>query len=658
MADEQSRPIGVMGIQGRNGSDPLLLIPDNQCLEAFNIDWYKASLGRKRGGATTLSLATSGTAFASGTAALGRFVPAFDQTAAEFWAIDFALNFHRLAGGVTWADPTVLDACSATPQEVNYLPFNGKLYISYKSAHNRLHVWDGTSLRRAGLDLPPTPTTAAPSGTGVTDTRRYRVAWTKQVSGVTTYRSNLSVATGSVVLANQTVVVTRGTAPGEGETHWELYAASTTSTFGDYRLIKTTAIATTTATDDVTPLPATVAPAEGENTPPPSCKFMVADDSRVIMAGAYEASTNAENAMAPSVRRVWWTSPLGSGTGDDERVSNTGTINSYADLEEAITGISQPMQVISAAATSLERGSFYVFSYDSQWKFIATGVAASPYLKFRITGGGGCIHHKSIVTAIDANGNPAVYWWSQTGPFRICADGQQYLGEDVVDLTATVNLDATIPCHAVYHKALRQVWFYIATGTSLYPDKKVVFDTLLGRVTQTVGVRLGWSLHSGEATKAYCSCLFSDTVAASMSRKLKPYIGYSGANEIWKTDTADASDNGTTFQAYLDSKSYAPWGLGRFGGMVGEAMIIATPSQGVTLQLTIHRNEGAESANSKADLTDLSDSENAAKVFAKFENSKLAGSLTFRCRIGDDQANQNTWSLDGLIVPVAPQDSY
>lgn len=666
-ASKDIQPIGIMGIQGRNGSDSTFLIPDNQCREAYNIDWFNSSLGRKRGGATNLSLATSGTAFASGTAAMGRFVPADVQTASELWAIDFARNFHRLAGGVTWADPTsVLDACTANPQEVNFLPFNGKLYISYKSAHNRLHVYDPVTgtIRRTGLDLPPVAASVVLAGGAVTDTRKWRIAWTKQVGGVTTYRSNLGPATGSSAMAAQQATVTRGAVPGEGETHWELYAASTSSAFGDYRLQATTVIATTTAVDNAT-LSSTVAPDDGENTPPPSAKYMVGDDSRVVMAGAWELSTAPENAATPSVRRVWWTAALGAGTGDDERIEITGTINNYADLEEAITGLSSPMQVVTAAATSLERGSFYAYSYESQWKFIATGDVDIPYLKFRVTGGGGTIHHKSIVTAIDINGNPAVYWWSQNGPFRISQGGQEFLGEDLLDIIETVNLDATIPVHTVYHRAKRQIWFYIATGTSLYPNQKVIYDTLLGRVTEDSGVRFGWALHEGESTKAYCSCLFSDTVAASMGRGLKPYIGYSGANEIWKADTTAAADGvgsavavGTPFQAYVDTKSYAPWGLNRKGGMKGEATVIANPSEGVTIRLTIYTSEGAESAVSDADLTDKSDAASAEKVFAKFENSKMADSFSFRCRIGDAQATQNTWNLDGLVVPVSYQGQH
>lgn len=645
--------IPILGIRGRNGSDSSFLIPDTQCLEARNVDWFRASLGRKRGGAAALSTA-GGTAFSTGAVAMARHVPGSDQTLAEMWGVDGANFMHRLAGSAIWADPTMMDAITANPQEVNFQSFNGKLYIAYKNAHNRLHCWDpaDNKVRRVGFDL-PTIASLVQAGGAVTDTRRYRVAWTKQVSGVTTLRSNLSAPSASQVMAAQQTTVTRGTAPGEGETHWELYGATgVAGVFSDYRLIATTIIATTTAVDNAA-LPSTVNPADGANTPPPSCKYLVADDARVIMAGAYEASTNAENAMAPKNNRIWWTSILGaSDVGDDERVSNTGAINNYADVEEAITGLSQPMQTVSAQSNSLERGSFYVFSYDSQWKFVSTGVANTPYLRFRVTGGGGCIHHKSIIVALDVNGNPAIYWASRRGIMRISINGQEYIGEDVVDVWSTINLDATIPCHAVYHDSIHQIWFYIAIGSSLYPNFRIVYDTRLGRVTQESGVRHGWSTADGESAKAYCSVMFSDTVGASMGRSLKPYIGYTGSTQIWKCDTADTDDAGNFFQAYVDTKSYAPWGLDRKGGMTGEASVIAGVQPGVSIQLTIYRDEGAEAGPSQANLTDLSDSASALKVISKFENSRMADSISFRCRVGDSQAVSNAWNLDAVLVPV------
>src|SRR5438876_1821058 len=103
-APSDPKPLVIAGILGRDGSDSLFFIPDRQCREAYNIDWYRSSLGRKRGGAASIAIA-GGTAFANGVQSLFRFVPGSDETAAEFWAIDGSSHWHRLAGSAVWADP-------------------------------------------------------------------------------------------------------------------------------------------------------------------------------------------------------------------------------------------------------------------------------------------------------------------------------------------------------------------------------------------------------------------------------------------------------------------------------------------------------------------------------------------------------------------------
>lgn len=664
MAPTSTEPnyIGITGIQGRNGSDANFLIPDRQCLEAYNIDWFQSALGRKRPGSFPIGLDGWTDTTSNSPYALLRHVPGEDQSDAELWAMDGNLAFHRLAGSATWADPTTVDAMVGFPWDVNGVSFGGLHYLAYDSGVNRLHAWDPVTatIRRLGFAIPGTPSAGAPSAGAATDTRKYRVAFTVQDAGVTVRQSQLGVATGAVGLVAQQVVLTKPASPGEGETHWELYAASISSLYGDYRLIATTVVGTATATDNNATLPADVAPDDGANTAPPSCKYMVADDNRIIMAGAYE--TVAGSGAAPSTRRVWWTSATGSSSaGDGERVSLTGTINSYADVEESITGLSQPLQLSSASGSeSLQRGSFYVFSYRGQWKFVQTGDADGPYLRFRVTGGFGCIQHKTIVLSFDANGDPALYWLSPVGPVRRTAEGQQFLGEDLADIWPTVNLDATIVAHAVAHHDLHQVWFYVATGSSTVPNLKLVFDTRLGHITETTGVRGGWSVHEGVVTSAFCSCMFSDDIGASMSNRLKPFVGVSTTNTvIAKCDQEDLDDDyGNVYQAYIDSKSYAPWGLNRKGGMSAEALLIADPSPGTSIQLSIYRNEGAEIIPSKADLTDLSDTGEADSVFAIFEDSRLADSYTFRCRIGDAAAVSSRWNLDALIVPLGYQGDH
>src|SRR5262252_18023 len=45
--------------RGRNGTDPPFSLQDQECVEALNVDYYNATLARKRGGADALSLTFS-----------------------------------------------------------------------------------------------------------------------------------------------------------------------------------------------------------------------------------------------------------------------------------------------------------------------------------------------------------------------------------------------------------------------------------------------------------------------------------------------------------------------------------------------------------------------------------------------------------------------
>ena len=227
MASATTKNLATLKIRnlrgGRNGADPPDSLPEIQCSEARNIEWYRATVGRKRGGSDDVSL-TGGTTFTGKVSFLFRHIPGADEGAAELWAIDDAGTplVKRLTGGTSWANITLDDAISGSVQEIQAVSFNGKMFIAYDSAQDRLHVWDPavSKIRRTGLGKAPVPTTGAPSAGAVTDTRTYKVAWTVQVGGVTVRRSELSNATSAVALVAQQVVVTRGTAPGEGETHW------------------------------------------------------------------------------------------------------------------------------------------------------------------------------------------------------------------------------------------------------------------------------------------------------------------------------------------------------------------------------------------------------------------------------------------------------
>lgn len=643
---DPNAPIMFFGVEGRDGSSPPFKVPNNRCSEALNVDWYQSSLGRKRGGSTSVSL-SGGTAQTGVVSFLKSHVPADNQSNRELWSIDDAATprWKRLAGGTSWADVTVTDAIAATPWTTDAISFNGKLVFAYDSTVNRLHCWDPTdnAVRRMGL-----PKSAAPSvantgaGAYAAVIRYYKVRFVKQVASINVIEGEFSDATTFTPSGAGTAArVSRPTVPSEVETHWQIAGSPDNANFF---IIATVAIATSTYDDSGTPSTYTgnVIPDTGSRICAPSAKYLSAESTRIIMAGAYE--TAAGNGMAPKNNRLWWTAPLGAtDNGDDERVSNTSTIKNYADIEEAVTGISLPFN-----------GYVYAFSFDGQWKMVPTGLASAPYLVLRVAGGMGCVSHKSIVVAEDENGEPALYWWGTVGPYRRTMRGQQSMHEDVDDIRRSVNLSAgKVICHAVWHKEINQIWWYLATGSSDEPDTKVVFDTNLGRIVEreTI-VRGGWSKHNGPSAAARCSAMMSDTLGATMSRTLKPYVGRSTGTAIWKTDTADLDDAGTAYQGYVESRLFTPWGFGMKGSFPEEGVMAARAASGVTITIQVLKDLNTDVvATATAVLTPTAQETNATSVYRKFEalrGSELSG---VKIRVGDAAAVANSWNLDIVRIP-------
>jgi hypothetical protein len=631
---------------GRNGGDSPFALPDNQCVEAVNVDWFEGNLGRKRGGSASVSL-TFGSAgpFTGPINALFRHVPGADETAAELWAVDNAspIQFGRLAGGTSWAKVLPKDDVDSHPQDVQAASFNGKLFFAFNSDEDRLHVWDGTTLRRTGLAVPAAPT-AANTGAGSysATARRYRVRWTVQVGGITVRRSEAGAVVSFTPSGTGTAArVTMPTLADEGETHWELEAAPAS---GDFYRIATTAIGTTTYDDSGSPdsynTTGTETDETGLYTNWPSVKYLLTDGNRLVGAGSWESG--GKNS------RVYFSPVLGSlDVSDDERVVQTTDQKNYIDINENdggfITGLAGPLQ-----------GSIYAFKYRQIWKLVPTGDVSGPYLAFNISPRVGALTQKSIVDAQDYLGNPAIYFLSQRGPCRVGAEGLEYLGRDIEDIWSTVNLAATTTVgFSVYHAAKNQVWFWVATGASNSPNKILVFDIMLGNSVDGERVRGGWSQFTGEIAEANSAVMFSNTLGASMSRDLKPYIGQSKASAtILKADTADLTDNGTAFRGYLRSRPYTPAGLSiNFG--FDEGYLVAKSSSGVSIRLSVIRDMGAETRTSDVLLTAAG---SETYVLKKFEACDLSEAWCAQMEIGDASAVAGAWTLDGFTVPVPVQE--
>jgi hypothetical protein len=161
-------PLGSIDLRGgRNGYLPPWAIADNECADAVNVDWYGSNFARRRNGVSSVSTTFSaGGPFGGIISSLFRHVPGTDESLAELWAVDSTGVVGRMAGASTFSAPTLKDALTGNGWDVSGASVNGKFALGYKSAVNRTHVWDTSTVRRAGIDPGSTAPTVANTGGG------------------------------------------------------------------------------------------------------------------------------------------------------------------------------------------------------------------------------------------------------------------------------------------------------------------------------------------------------------------------------------------------------------------------------------------------------------------------------------------------------------
>jgi len=349
---------------------------------------------------------------------------------------------------------------------------------------------------------------------------------------------------------------------------------------------------------------------------------------------------------------VWWTPALGTTDtdGDSERISDTDDLKTYLFVEEGLTGGGGPLL-----------GSMYLFGYRKTWKLVPTGEASAAYQRITIRTDIGCIRHKTIVMGEDEQGRPALYWLSHVGPYRAGVSGVQYIGRDMEDRWVLVNLEATgVVAHGLFVPDRHQVWWFVASGSSQNnPNELWIFDCRLGRVVEinrVTTMRYGWSRADGVATEARCSVLFADTLGASMSRDVKPYVGRVGtgisAPTLWKLDTG-TQDVSTNYQAYLITKTFLMGG-GQYNlSLRHDALLLAETSSGVTITLTLTRDWGLETTTATALLTAAA---SETRALLKFEGAQISEAAAVSFQIGDAAAANTSFVLDRLVTPVTRDD--
>lgn len=638
---------------GLNNTDDAAAIPADQCTEAFNVEFDKAMLGRRRAGTTAVTLSAALDAH-DRVPFLFNHIPGTDETAAELWVLGVtgtaSSTLERKTsswqGAIT---PTDAITITGTYQyQLAGASLHGKLFLAYKSGQDRLHVWDGTTLRRTGLAEPSAPSAADTAVAGsYAGTRYFRQRYVVMSGSTVLRRSEPSDATTFAPNGSfNGATVTKAASISEDETHWEIEASTDNNLF--YRIARQV-VGTTTYTDTTAfstgyaNVSGAVLSADiGDYSLIHSGRFLVPDEDRLLVLGSFEDSALAS--------RVSWT-PVGgdlTGDGNDERLEADKT--PYVNLDGLEGG-----GITGGAAGSF--GNIYVFKFRRIYKLTRTRDREKAYAAWNETKAMGAIEG-SIVNGIDQTGASAIYFWdANLGPCRIGQWGIQHCGNDILETVKTVNLSATqVVCRAVFYPDKRQVHFHIATGSSNIPDTLCVVQTNEMRNTEAGDVRRGWSIYNGNRAKAIAACLFATNIGDNAARNLRwvPFIGLEGLGLVHRTDTG-TTDNGTAYAGSVVTKPFTPVGeLHEFDVMSGS--LVAKEDDSATLDVSILKNYAQTTPTTVQDVefAGTGSETSVVRVLKDFSASELQAA---QFKFADPSPATGRWELIKFQAKLSPGQS-
>ena len=639
-------PFVISSLRGAmNDTDPAIALPDDQAILCQNIEFIDSMLGERRAGSSAITLPSfieggDSDAAMDRVTFLFRHLPTSDETAAQLWVLGVAGTTTAQLGykTTTWTEVTISDTpllTGFTQYRWQAVSLHGKIHFAYDSDVNRLHVWDGTTMRRSGLTEPAAPTAADAGGAGT-------------LSGVRYGRVRLAILSGSTVLlrGNPSDVLTH--TPGgtnasitwtkpatlENATHWEIELSTDNANF--YRMARI-AVGTTTHTDSVAYTTGYSSGTLSEDIEDyaliPSAKYLTVDDDRLIWGGCYEDDSLAS--------RVGWTPVYqADGVGNDERLETD--TDPFIDLDTyengELTGLSEPVL-----------GAIWAFKQHAIYKLIRTGRRDSAYDAIKYTDALGAVHG-SVVSGIDETGQPCIYFLDhEQGPCRLGYGGIKRCGEDIRRTWELINPDATaVVCSSLYYPKKKQVYWNIAVSGGNTPTKRLVLHTDKTR-PYADGVRRGWAIWTGNIAKALTMCLFSDNIEANTtrSRRLVPFIGLEGLGLVHICDTG-ITDNAVAYEAKITTKPY--WlktVLQRF--IVDKALLIAKAVASATIDVKCIRNFALETTSTVSAVS-MAATGTETDVIKELDDFKGADLQTAQFQFVDVAAPAATWQLNHFAV--------
>lgn len=586
---------------GQNDTDsPITLMPD-QVMTALNVEWVVSPVADRRKGCQPLNIIGAGFGGLAAMDHLSEWAPTGDSTDTELWAI------AGTAGGATaivrrlqpslggaWSGVTPTDTLSTTLTgafgllglyRIQQQASRGAIalnFFAYPSNMDRLHVWDGTTLRRAGLAAPIAAPTVVDTGGGTYATLRYFRVRFAAVSGATILRR--SEPSPSIAFtpsgAGAGALLTRPGLVNEGENVWELEASADNANF--YLLIRLP-IGSTTYTD-TTASPLTYATlgalseAIGDYLPFSSVAYLTVDSDRLIGAGHQTDPTRMSS--------VYWSPVFNDpGVGNNERLPLR--INNTLNLDNGDGG---PITGVSAAVN----GIWYVFKWGRIYQMVRTGDITRAYEVHTLSTTQGALPG-SVINAHDESGNPCVYFLDPfVGPCRIVGGILQVI-HGLRTTWARVNVDATtIITHGVFYPSSQQVHWWVAADGGNLPSLKLVLHVQYMRFAPDGRLYGSWALADGLIAAAYCSTMVTEpvTVGGLNGLSYRPFIGLVTPFFVQRCDVGDI-DHLTDYTPLLITRpQLLPTVMEQWGVLSGTLVAGANATR--TLKVQVIKDMGIE----------------------------------------------------------------
>lgn len=650
----------VLGPHSGLSQRGVVLDASQQVLEADNLGFLTDAFMTLRNAFTEVDLTDSG--FTGEVQWMGRHVT--NDGDEEIWAAannSGTVACARFAGGV-WSPVSLSDTpAAASLSQMHSVTFNGKLYLAYDSGSNRLHVWDGTQVRRVGLSKPSAPTVAdTGAGAYAATARRYRVAFRIKDGDDIVVQSELSNAVEFTPSGSGTAArVTKPTTV-DSATHWVVYGLVSTSgdTYDLFEELSEIAVGTTTYDDSTAPADydGDAPPELSSNIPPPSAKFLATDATRLIMAGAWETSGSAVETV-PRANRVWFSRPLdATDFGDDEVVPD----GLWLDIGDA-----GPVTGLGATYTDV-----YAFKLGSTHKLVPTQDPEAPFTRVLISENFGAVGQRCIANGETEDGYSAIFFADDHAAYRLAYGAvipySEPVGRDMrlQPMTADGSVMAYDPFRRVLlaqisNSAPGVVGSYSAFTTDVVKKRWSGFS--LGG--QTSGWTLGQSMLGVDTILAGGNATIrATTVAMGSDGTIRLYTGGQddgGAALVRVWGLRNVLDGSIAFTAKVRARRV--FGPGKFAGQVFPPVVYYRNPQGETsgtlnCSVSLVRNYDAETLTQSFTMEATPDDNGISVKQKKLESLQCGETDVLDCVVtmtysGTAYDSVTPPTIDAIVIP-------